>query len=137
MIANSTNISARMFKTQRFVILVILSMFMLLLLITGIGAHTHMKNNPDFYNTASGKLSEYYGTAVNTFMGDKNEHELEQQAEAKEQEEAEAAKIEAAAKEAEAENGAAKGAAKDNTKVADEKAPKPKDKSKGEAENWS
>lgn len=93
MIANSTNISARMFRTQRFVVLMILSMFIVMLLITGFGAHSHIKkNNPEFYNKASDKFSEYYDTAVNTFMGDQNQYDLEQATEMKEDQEAEAAK---------------------------------------------
>lgn len=81
MIANSTNISNRMFRTQRFVILMILAAFVLLLIITAAGGHEQIKNKSEVYNKASEKLTLYFGEAYNKLS---NDAELEKEAEEQE-----------------------------------------------------
>ncbi|KAI5959101.1 uncharacterized protein KGF55_005592 [Candida pseudojiufengensis] len=60
--ANSTQISNRIFKSQRFMILIILTIFIVLLIITGIsGHHQKILNNVTKFSTkASDKLNNYY-----------------------------------------------------------------------------
>ncbi|KAI5953134.1 hypothetical protein KGF54_002505 [Candida jiufengensis] len=62
--ANSTQISNRIFKSQRFVILIIISCFTILLIITGIsGHHQKIVDSVSNYTTkASQHLQQYYDT---------------------------------------------------------------------------
>lgn len=62
MIANSTQISNRMFRSQRIIILSILAAFLLLLGITGFSGHHNqvMESMKTASNSASDKISEFY-----------------------------------------------------------------------------
>lgn len=61
MVGNSTRISNRLFRTQRFINMIIVGGFIVLLLITSLAAHNHVKNNrPEAYQMASERISNYY-----------------------------------------------------------------------------
>ena len=94
--ANSTQISNRMFKTQRLVILVIVAMFGLLLIITSLaGHHENVINQVKTYtNKAGDSLSDLYKSLNKLPSPDLGDADLEKQAEA--QEEADRLKEEAA-----------------------------------------
>lgn len=108
MIANSTNISARIFRTQRFVVMAIVALFVLLLIITGSSAHETLKN-PELYTKASDKLAQYYDSTVRPLWGNSD---VEQE-KAAEEEEAERLEEEAEAAEAVHEKPAPKKTAED------------------------
>ncbi|CUM55659.1 unnamed protein product [Debaryomyces fabryi] len=61
-IANSTQISNRLFRNQRYMNLIILSVFLTILIITSISAHKHMKNG-EYYDKASEKINSYLDSA--------------------------------------------------------------------------
>ncbi|RLV93850.1 hypothetical protein JA1_002233 [Spathaspora sp. JA1] len=87
MMANSTNISNRIFRSQRYVVLLILSSFIVLLVITGLAGHhekvvQHVKN---FKTKASDSLAEFYNSN-HAFTSDKSEYQMEKEAEAEEEE---------------------------------------------------
>ncbi|CAI5758421.1 unnamed protein product [Candida verbasci] len=87
MIANSTQISNRMFRSQRFIIMIILAFFSLMLIITALsGHHEKVVNSVKQFSTkASDSLSQY----TNPFGG-KEDLEMEKAAEQEEEAEEEA-----------------------------------------------
>lgn len=58
-LANSTQISNRLFRNQRYMNLLILTVFFLILTVLSISAHNHMKQG-DYYTKASERISSYY-----------------------------------------------------------------------------
>lgn len=59
-IANTTNISNRIFRTQRYIVSIVLAVFILLLIVTSLVAHKHIKDNhPDVYQKLGNSLESY------------------------------------------------------------------------------
>ncbi|CAH6722691.1 hypothetical protein CLIB1444_10S04192 [[Candida] jaroonii] len=66
----STIIANRLFRTQRFVMLIIVSCFFMMLLVLSITAHKHIKEaNFDIYDKTQSKINEYYNS-INHYWGD-------------------------------------------------------------------
>ncbi|KAK6455850.1 uncharacterized protein RJT20DRAFT_156054 [Scheffersomyces xylosifermentans] len=87
MIANSTQISGRLFRSQRFMIIGILSCFITILIITSIAGHHGASK--ELYSKGSEmlqeKLQEYYGN-TNILSGNKSDIAMEIAAEEEEKE---------------------------------------------------
>lgn len=64
-IANSTQISNRLFRNQRYMNLIILSVFLTILIITSISAHKHMKSG-EYYSKATERLNSYLDSKKNS-----------------------------------------------------------------------
>lgn len=75
MIANSTNISNRMFRSQRIIILSILAAFLVLLGITSLsGQHQVVVNSvKSMSNKASDSISEFYNKVDSSLSSDEKE----------------------------------------------------------------
>lgn len=58
-IANTTNISNKIFRTQRYIVSIVLAVFILLLIVTSLVAHKHIKENPDVYQKLGNTLETY------------------------------------------------------------------------------
>ena len=72
MIANSTNISNRMFRSQRIIILSILAAFLVLLGITSLSGHHQVVVNSvkSMSNKASDSISEFYNKVDSSLSSD-------------------------------------------------------------------
>lgn len=64
-IANSTQISNRLFRNQRYMNLIILSVFLTILIVTSISAHKHIKSG-EYYNKATERLNAYLDSKKNS-----------------------------------------------------------------------
>ena len=80
MIANSTHISNRMFRSQKLMMLSILAAFLVLLGITGISGHHHQVIAT--VKSASNKASDTIAGLYNGYALSEDEQELKDQAEA-------------------------------------------------------
>lgn len=72
--ANSTNISNKIFRTQRTVIITILSFFAVFLIILSISSHDHIKNHiqtNEAFKQHFDKVNEFFTSPVESLENDK------------------------------------------------------------------
>lgn len=71
MIANSTNISNRLFRTQKYVTIAVASVLVLFLVVLSISSHEQIKNH-EIVKLTFGKVNGYFNDIESNYDDDKN-----------------------------------------------------------------